>query len=78
MDVYVIHYKKNTKQEKDQPPIITHYDIEKAHYEFINNELIQDAIILLYIYSLVIDPYTACLITYEGLQDEGYINVLWS
>ena len=55
------------KQRKYQPPIITHYDIEKAYYELINNELIQDAIILLSIYTLVIDTYTVCLLTYEGL-----------
>ena len=74
INVDIAHYKKKTKQEKDQYPIITHNDVQKAYYELINNSLIQNAIILQTIYTLAIDPYTLCLLTYEGLQEEGYIK----
>ena len=74
IDVDIKHYTKKTKLEKDQIPIIKHEDILNAYKELSDNGLIQDAMILLTIYTLAIDPYTVWLLTYEGLQDEGYIK----
>ena len=54
--------------------IIIHQGILKAYFELYDIFLIKDAMILHTIYTFAINPYTVCLFTWEGLQDEGYIK----
>ena len=74
IDIDIKHYQKRTKLEKELIHTINHQDTLRAYQELSDNGLIKDAMILLTIYTLSIDPYTIWLLTYEGLQNEGYIT----
>ena len=68
------HYKLKNKHQKDRPPIISHKDVLRAYEELSLLFQFQDAVIIHTMYALALDPYTICLLTFEGIINHNVIQ----
>ena len=73
--IMVEHYKKPININVYPYPKVTKEDIYGYYQKLVENEAFEDAVMLHTMYSLGLEPYRLCLLTFESLKDNKTIKV---
>ena len=68
------YYKNKSRVAKEFPPKLTYQNIFEVYSTLISHKKIEDALILNFIYTYAINPYVIYTLTYEGIDENGFIT----